>query len=77
MSTTIRMARAVLLAFADLGIYLPSSREHLVRKARWLAPLDTAELDQFIDVCIEAALLALEEAGKAKDRGRWRVNGLA
>jgi hypothetical protein len=62
-STTLKMARAVLLAFADLGIYLPSSRERLLRKARWLDPMDAAELDQFIDVCIEAELLAPEEVG--------------
>ena len=64
MSTPIKMARAVLLAFADLGIYLPSSRERLVRKARWLEPMDTPEIDQFIDLCIEAELLAPEEAGQ-------------
>ncbi|HVS43963.1 MAG TPA: hypothetical protein VMU20_17075 [Candidatus Dormibacteraeota bacterium] len=64
MSTPIKMARAVLLAFADLGIYLPSSRERLIRKARWLEPMDTPEIDQFIDLCIEAELLAPEEAGQ-------------
>src|ERR1700716_1916208 len=31
-----KMARAVLLAFADLGIYLSSDRERLLRKARAL-----------------------------------------
>jgi hypothetical protein len=66
LSTTIKMARAVLLAFADLGIYLPSSRERLVRKARGLDPLDSAELDLFIDVCVDAALLAPEEAGRLR-----------
>lgn len=66
MSTPLEMARAVLLAFADLGIYLPSSRERLIRKARWLEPMDEAEIDQFIDVCIEAELLAPEEAGRLR-----------
>jgi hypothetical protein len=66
LSTTIKMARAILLAFADLGIYLPSSRESLVRKARWVAPLDAAELDQFIDSCIEAELLAPEEGERLR-----------
>ena len=64
MSTPLKMARAVLLAFADLGIYLPSSRERLILKARWLEPMDTPEIDQFIDLCIEAELLAPEEAGQ-------------
>jgi hypothetical protein len=62
LSTPIKMARAVLLAFADLGIYLPSTRERLIRKARWLEPMDTAEIDQFIDLCVEAELLAPEQA---------------
>lgn len=66
MSTTLTMARAVLLAFADLGIHLPSSRERLLRKARWLDPLDALELDQFIDLCVEAELLAPEEAGRLR-----------
>lgn len=60
------MARAVLLAFADLGIYLPSSRDRLIRKARGLESMDTAEIDQFIDLCIEADLLAPEEAGRLR-----------
>jgi hypothetical protein len=66
LSTTIKMARAVLLAFADLGIYLPSSRERLVRKARHLEPMDEAEIDQFIDLCIETDLLAPEEVGNLR-----------
>lgn len=66
MSTPLEMARAVLLAFADLGIYLPSSRERLIRKARWLEPMDEAEIDQFIDLCIEAELLAPEEVGRLR-----------
>ncbi len=66
MSTPIKMARAVLLAFADLGIYLPSSRERLIRKARWLEPMEPVEIDQFIDLCIEAELLAPEEVGRLR-----------
>ncbi len=66
MSTPLKMARAVLLAFADLGIYLPSSRERLIRKARWLEPMDSVELDQFIDLCIETELLAPEEVGRLR-----------
>ncbi len=66
MSTSIKMARAVLLAFADLGIYLPSSRDRLIRKARWLEPMDTAEIDQFIDLCVEFELLAPEEADRLR-----------
>ena len=66
MATPLTMARAVLLAFADLGIYLPSTRERLIRKARWLEPMDEAELDQFIDLCIETELLAPEEVGRLR-----------
>ncbi len=66
MSTPIKMARAVLLAFADLGIHLPSTRERLIRKARGLDPMDAAELDQFIDLCIEYELLAPEDAGRLR-----------
>jgi len=66
LATPLTMARAVLLAFADLGIYLPSTRERLIRKARWLEPMDEAELDQFIDLCIETELLAPEEVGRLR-----------
>jgi hypothetical protein len=61
------LARAVLLAFADLGVYLPSNRERIVRKIRGLDPLDPADLEQFLDLCIEADLIAPE------DRGRLRL----
>ncbi|HZS16063.1 MAG TPA: hypothetical protein VFC09_15845 [Candidatus Dormibacteraeota bacterium] len=61
------LARAVLLAFADLGIYLPSNRERIVRKIRGFDPLDPAQLEQFLDLCIEADLIAPE------DRGRLRL----
>ena len=62
------LARAVLLAFADLGIYLPNSRERIVRKIRGLDPLDPGHLEQFLDLCIEAQLIAPE------DRGRLRLS---
>jgi hypothetical protein len=62
------LARAVLLAFADLGVYLPSNRERIVRKIRGLDPLDPADLEQFLDLCIEADLIAPE------DRGRLRLS---
>jgi hypothetical protein len=61
------LARAVLLAFADLGVYLPNSRERIIRKIRGLDPLDPADLEQFLDLCIEADLIAPE------DRGRLRL----
>src|SRR5258708_32732114 len=61
------LARAVLLAFADLGIYLPSNRERIIRKIRGLDPLDPDDLEQFLDLCIEADLIAPE------DRGRLRL----
>lgn len=62
------LARAVLLAFADLGIYLPNSRERIIRKIRGLDPLDPADLEEFLDLCIEAELVAPE------DRGRLRLS---
>ena len=62
------LARAGLLAFADLGIYLPNSRERIIRKIRGLDPLDPRDLEQFIDLCIEAELIAPE------DRGRLRLS---
>ncbi len=61
------LARAVLLAFADLGIYLPNSRERIIRKIRGLDPLDPRDLEEFLDLCIEAELIAPE------DRGRLRL----
>ena len=60
------LARAVLLAFADLGVYLPSNRERIIRKIRGLDPLDPADLEEFIDLCIEAELIAPEEAGRLR-----------
>ena len=60
------IARAVLLAFADLGIYLPSDRERLVRKAQALDPLDAPQLEDFLDLCIEEELIAPAEAGRLR-----------
>jgi hypothetical protein len=60
------LARAVLLAFADLGIYLPSHRPRIVSKIRGLDPLDPAELDEFIDLCIEAELITPADAGRLR-----------
>ena len=62
------LARVVLLAFADLGVYLPNSRERIIRKIRGLDPLDPADLEQFLDLCIEADLITPE------DRGRLRLS---
>jgi hypothetical protein len=62
------LARAVLLAFADLGIYLPNSRERIIRKIRGLDPLDPRDLEEFLDLCIQADLIAPE------DRGRLRLS---
>jgi hypothetical protein len=62
------LSRAVLLAFADLGIYLPNSRERIIRKIRGLDPLDPSHLEQFLDLCIEADLIT------PGDRGRLRLS---
>ncbi|MFN2451887.1 MAG: Gfo/Idh/MocA family protein, partial [Candidatus Dormibacteria bacterium] len=45
------LARAVLLAFADLGVYLPSNRERLIDKIRSLDPLEPTQLGEFLDLC--------------------------
>lgn len=60
------LARAVLLAFADLGIYLPTPRERVMLKARSLDVLDRTELEDFLDACIEADLVSAEEAGRLR-----------
>jgi hypothetical protein len=60
------LARAVLLAFADLGVFLPSNRERLIRKMRFLDPLDPDQLVEFLDLCIEAGLIDDAEAGRLR-----------
>lgn len=60
------LARAILLAFADLGIYLPSARERLVLKAQGLDPHDPDDLEEFVDLCIEAELLTPGDAGRLR-----------
>jgi hypothetical protein len=60
------LARTVLLAFADLGVYLPSNRERLIRKMRFLDPLDPGQLVEFLNLCIGAGLLADAEAGRLR-----------
>jgi len=62
----IDLAKAVLLAFADLGVYLPSHPERLMRKIRALDPLDPEQLTTFIDLCIEAEFIAPEAAGRLR-----------
>jgi hypothetical protein len=52
-----KLARTVLLAFADLGVYLPSNRDRLIRKMRFIDSLDPAQLAGFLDMCIEAGLI--------------------
>ena len=60
------LARAVLLAFADLGIYLPSQRDRIIRKIRGLDPLDPADIEQFLGLCIEAELITPADAGRLR-----------
>ena len=60
------LARTVLLAFADLGVYLPSNRERLIRKMRFLDPLDPEELVVFLDLCIDAGLITHADAGRVR-----------
>lgn len=73
MDELLALARTVLLAFADLGVYLPSNRERLLRKMRVLDPLDPDELVEFLDRCISAGLIDDAEAGRLRlDRGEAR-----
>ncbi len=60
------LSRAVLLAFADLGIYLGSARNRLILKARSLDPLDPQQFVRFVDLCIEACLITPEAAGNLR-----------
>jgi hypothetical protein len=60
------LARTVLLAFADLGVYLPSNRERLLRKMRFLDPLDPDELVEFLNLCIDSGLIDDAEAGRLR-----------
>jgi hypothetical protein len=60
------LARAVLLAFADLGVFLPSNRERLIRKMHFLDPLDPDQLAEFLDLCIQAGLIDHGEAGRLR-----------
>lgn len=60
------LARAVLLAFADLGVYLPSNRERLIDKIRSLDPLEPTQLGEFLDLCIEAELVTPLGAGRLR-----------
>ena len=60
------VARAVLLAFADLGVYLPSQRERLLGKIRGLDLLKAGELETFLDLCIAAELITPERAGRLR-----------
>ena len=60
------LARAALLAFADLGVFLPSNRERLIRKMRFLDPLDPDQLVVFLDQCIGAGLIDDAESGRLR-----------
>jgi hypothetical protein len=60
------LARTVLLAFADLGVFLPSNRERLIRKMRFLDPLDADELVEFLNLCIDAGLITQADAGRVR-----------
>ncbi len=60
------LARVVLLAFADLGVYLPSNRERLVRKVRGLGTLDPDQLGEFLNLCISEGLIDEAHAGRLR-----------
>lgn len=58
------LARSVLLAFADLGVYLPSHRDPLLRKMRSLEPFAAEQRAGFLGLCVAAGLLDEAEAGR-------------
>lgn len=66
MDELLTLARTVLLAFADLGVYLPSNRERLVRKMRFIDSLDPDQLTHFLDLCIDAGLINGTDAGRLR-----------
>lgn len=57
------MACAVLLAFADLGIHLPSRRERVVARMRKAGDVGRAPVAHFLDLCVEAHLLVAPSPG--------------
>ena len=58
------LARAALLAFADLGVFLPSNRDRLICKMRFLGPLRPEELLDFVNRCIDAGLITTAGGGR-------------
>lgn len=61
-----KLARSVLLAFSDLGIYLPSERERLIRTSRRLNEADSIEVAGFVEMCIDADLIAPDDADRLR-----------
>jgi hypothetical protein len=59
-----KLSRSVLLAFADLGIYLPSDRETIIAKARGLDPQDANDVAEFLGLCIDAGLITRATADR-------------
>ena len=57
------MACAVLLAFADLGIHLPSRRERVLGRVRSAAHLGCEPVAEFLDLCLDAHLLVSQSPG--------------
>ena len=57
------MASAILLAFADLGVHLPSRRERLIARMRAAHDLGSASLAHFLELCLDAHLLIPRPAG--------------
>ena len=60
------LARTILLAFADLGVYLGSDPERLMLKARSLDADNADQLAEFLDLCITAQLVTPSEAGRLR-----------
>ena len=60
------LARAVLLAFADLGIYLSSDRDTIVETSRRMNTGDANEVSEFLGLCIDAGLVGPGEADRLR-----------
>lgn len=58
------LARSVLLAFADLGIYLPSDRATIIRYSRRLDVGDPNEVAEFLGLCLDAGLITAADADR-------------
>lgn len=60
------LARSVLLAFADLGIYLSSDRQTIIETSRRLDTGDANEVAEFLGLCVDAGLITAADADRLR-----------